>query len=406
MNKLNSSGKKVVIGLTGKAASCVAAILLKKQGLDVIGVSIVTNSNDNFADNSNIPSCHILDLEKVKKFCQEYNIPFYATDAKSRFDEDVFDPLVGRKLMGLANNSCFNCSKLKVEVLIEKMKLLKADFIATGHFCKVYKNLNSQDFFIHSNSDASVDQSYLLAGLPNEYLKHLILPLGELKSSEVEKIAKKFNLESSVISPKRSFCFEDKGSYYKQGVQRIPPSLLKTGQVFKDDDDTYMGDHEGMFSHYIGEKELQFQEGVFIDKKLEIVSYDDYTGIIRIGDESALTHKSFQLVNLNLSRSIDRAKPLLCFIKNPKVEKLVKCHLYFKNNNTALIALNNATYPILPSDQFVIFDKDTRNAKAIGMGEISHIGDFQLIDRVKDFRLGNEENESIEVEEYKRFLKF
>ena len=407
MDRVNNSGKKIVIGLTGKPASCVAAILLKKQGFDVIGVSIVTNTQSHFDSSDDIPSCHIKDLEEVKNFCQSLNIPFYATDAKPRFDAEVFDPLVARKLMGLANNSCFNCTKMKIQVLKEKMDLLNADYIATGHFCKVYKNLNSQDYFIHSNSDPTVDQAYLLAGLSNEYLEHLILPLGELRAVEVEKIAKKFNIQNPQISAKKDFCFEAKSSYYNQGVKRIPPSMLKTGQVYSDIDDSFLGDHGGMFSHYLGEKELKFQEGIFIDKKLEIIDYDEYTGIIKVGNHESLTHKSFQLVSLHLSKSIDRAKPLVCFIKIPKVEKLTKCHLYFKNNNSALIVLDSPAYPILPADTFVIFDKDGRNAKAIGLGEISQIGDFKLIDRVKDFRGSIEEGEtSLEVSEYSRFLKF
>ena len=66
---VNYSGKKVVIGLTGRIASCVAALLLKKQGMKVIGVSIVTAVKEEFTNNSGLPTCHIQDLEKVKSFC-------------------------------------------------------------------------------------------------------------------------------------------------------------------------------------------------------------------------------------------------------------------------------------------------------------------------------------------------
>ncbi|MAX66277.1 MAG: tRNA 2-thiouridine(34) synthase MnmA, partial [Halobacteriovoraceae bacterium] len=84
-------GKTVVVGLTGRLASGVAALLLKKQGMNVIGVSILTNSNDQFKSASDYPFCHIEDVEKVRRFCDQMKIPFYATDAKSQFEAEVLD---------------------------------------------------------------------------------------------------------------------------------------------------------------------------------------------------------------------------------------------------------------------------------------------------------------------------
>ena len=77
--------------------------------------------------------------------------------------------------------------------MYQKMKKLNADYIATGHFCKVHRNLDSDEFFVHSNNDHDSDQSYLLSNIEEQYLKHLILPLGELRSSEILKISQKFN---------------------------------------------------------------------------------------------------------------------------------------------------------------------------------------------------------------------
>jgi tRNA-specific 2-thiouridylase len=392
------TSKKVIVGLTGRVSSCVAALLLKKQGMNVIGVSIVTNSNDSFSENSAFPKCHISDLDKVKDFCDSLKIPFYATDAKSEYESDVIDPLISNKLSGQANTSCFNCTHMRIKILFQKMIKLNADYIATGHFCKVHKNLNSEEYFIHSNNDADSDQSFLLAGLNSEYLKHLLLPLGELKSEEVEKIAKKFNLNTAEKSTIEGFCFQDKDSYFDLALSKVPKSLIKEGQVQNVDTDVYLGDHEGILGYSITEKELNFKGVVTADKDLEIVSYDFVKAVIGVGSRENLTHKGFQIVKLKLGSGLDTTRPMLCYMKNKYSQDYIKCNLFFKNNNTALIECSDEIYPLIFGEYFVIFDRNTRNAKVIGLGTVGNIGDFTLIDRVKNFR--SSENEGDENQKY------
>jgi tRNA-specific 2-thiouridylase len=400
------TGKKVVVGLTGRVASCVAALLLKKQGMNVIGVSIVTNSNDNFKDKFLTPKCHINDLDKVKAFCDSLKIPFYATDAKSEYESEVIDPLISNKLTAQANTSCFNCTHLRMKVLYEKMVKLKADYIATGHFCKVHKNLNSEEYFIHSNNDAESDQAFLLAGLAPEYLKHLLLPLGELKIEEVDKIAQKFKLDISEKSLIKSFCYEDKDSYFELAKLRVPKSLIKEGQVHNVDTDVHHGDHDGIMGYSIGERDLEFRGIGPKEKDLEIVSYNFVNGILGIGSKSNLTHKGFQIVKLKLGSGLDTTRPMLCYIKNRYSNQFIKCNLFFKNNNTAMIECNEDLYPLVYGEYFVIFDRDSRNAKVIGRGTVGNIGDFSLIDRIEEFRKLDNEGEEDRKYTYDNMFKF
>ena len=404
MDRLKSSGKKVVIGLTGRIASSVAAILLKKQGMDVIGVSILTNSIENFSEGAILPHCHVQDLDKIKQFCQDINIPFYATDAKSQFEDEIFDEVIAKKIMGEANNSCFNCTRMKSVVLFDKMKMLNADFFATGHFCKIQQNINTQKYFIHSSSDAKSDQSYLFAGLSNDILERLILPLGDLSFEEVKKIGKKFGIDSSK-STKSYFCFEDKASYYNHGIKRIPSSLIEPGQVLEVENDTFLGDHKGIFEYKITQTDLSFNEGIFIDKKLQIVDYDSKDSVIRVGESTALSHDGFQLVQLELADGIDKGKPLNCFLKSRHNLDGIKCVVFFKNNGTAYIKAAESIYPVIKAENFVLYDKLGRNAKVIGRGEVGYVYEFKLKDRVSGFRPGNHEPGGQEFE-YKRFFKF
>jgi len=387
----DNSTKKVIVGLTGRVGSSVAAFLLKKQGYQVIGMSIVTNLNDNFEDSKFYPKCHIENLDKINEFCNSLKIPFYAADAKSRFEDEVIDPLLGNKLIGRANSSCFNCTDMRIKVMYEKMLKLKADYIATGHFCKIHKNLDSDEYFVHSNNDPDSDQSYLLSNIDERYLKHLILPLGELRSSEILKISQKFNLKLASENILDNFCFKKKESYSYYIDKRVAKSLIKEGQIYNLDTENYLGDHNGMINHYITEKNLEIKQSNHkADEDVEIIKYEYDRSVISIGSHKHLTFKGTQLVNLTLNQHMDKSKPIECFIKNKYSQKMVKSQLFFKNNSSALIEFEQDLYPVIEGEVFVLFDRDSRNAKVIGRGIVASRGKFEFISRIDEFKKNNE----------------
>lgn len=389
------SGKRVIVGLTGRLASGVTAFLLKKQGMDVIGVSIVTNSNENFSSPKHYPKCHIRDLNKLKHFCDDLGIPFYATDGMSEYETQVFDNLVSNKLSAKANVSCFNCSQYKIKILYEKMKKLKADFISTGHFCKIHKNTNTDLFYVHANNDAASDQSFLLAGLEDKFLRHLILPLGDLRILEVQKIAEKFSLDLDPPIDSRDFCYKNVESYIGLLEKKIPSSLIREGQVQDIDTDTHHGEHKGIMYHYMTQKNLEFDGIKSSESDLQVVGYNFNEAVLEIGDKVHLTYKCCQLVNLKLGAGLDLSRPIECFLKNKYSMDYLACKVFFKNNDTALVEFEKDIYPLIEGEVMVLFDRNSRNAKVIGSGNVAKRGDFNLIDRVEGFRSQFDENAHI-----------
>ena len=384
--KQNNSGKTVVVGLTGRTDSAVAAYLLKKQGFKVIGISLVT-INKEIVDQPNfLPKCHIADLDSVNRFCEKINIPFYATDTKPQFEAEVLDTLITNKLTARANSSCFNCTRMRIKVLYDKMKQLNADFIATGHFCKVYKNFSSDEYFIHSNNDPKSDQSYLLAGLEKKYLQHLLLPLGELRKEEVEKIALNFTLGAEKSIEKDGFCFREKEASIKILQKTIPKSLIKEGQFVNLNTDTVLGEHEGIIYHYITESEFPIRGSALLEKGLEIVNYKFHSGLIGVANQDFLTFSGTQVIKLRLSGALDKKKPISCYIKFKYENKFTKATLYFKNNGTAYLDFETDIYPLIEGELVAIYDSNGRNSKIIGLGEIGKTGQFELLDRVAEYR--------------------
>jgi tRNA-specific 2-thiouridylase len=392
-NKVNVSGKKVIVGLTGRMDSAVAAFLLKKQGFQVIGLSMVNINQGIVSDPQYLPKCHIVDLDRVRSFCESINIPFYATDSKPQFEMEVLDRLITNKLTGKANSSCFNCTRMRIHVLYEKMKQLKADMFSTGHYCKVYKNFSSDEYFIHSNNDPKSDQSYLLAGLEKEYLKHLVLPLGELRKEEVKKIAKNFGLNTDESIEQEGFCFREKEASEKILKTTLPKSLIKEGQFVNIENDTVVGEHDGMIYHYVTEADFPIRGAASLDKGLEIVGYSFQTGSINVGKAKRLTFGGTQVVNLMMSGALDRKKPLSCYIKFKYENKFTKAVLYFKNNKTAYLEFEHDIYPLIEGELMAIYDSNGRNSKIIGLGTVGSRGKFKLVDRVAEYRPKVDEEE-------------
>lgn len=384
--KAKQTGKRVLIGLTGRMSSCVAAYLLKKQGFDVIGVTVVTGSKSDYGEAKYAPKCHINDIDIARNFAKKINIPFYATDIRSEFQNDVIDPMLASKLTGQANNSCFNCSRLRIKTLFSKMEQLDADFIATGHFCKVSKNLNTNDYFIHANADPLADQSYLLSGLEQNYLRHLLLPLGELKNEEVLKIGSRFSLAKSQAQEDKQFCFRNKKSYMGKVVSMVAPSLIKSGKILNIDTNTVIGEHEGIVEHFISEQNFNSDEAGRGEKSIEIVGFDVKTSTLHAGHKKNLTFKGVEVLDVNLGAGIDQSKPFGCFVKNKYSADYIKASLYFNNNGCAFLEFDENVYPLIPGESVTLFDRCSRNAKVIGNVILGEANDFELLDRVKSFR--------------------
>ncbi len=388
---VKGSVKKVVVALTGRVDSAVAAFLLKKQGFDVIGLAMVTG----FSGDHDAPKCHISDMDSVQKLCDKMKIPLYASDIKSEFDYEVMDRLVEGKLNALANSSCFQCTSIRMKILLKKMKALNADMIATGHYCKVHQNLNSNEFYIHANNNIDVDQSVLLAGLDQEILKHLILPLGELRRVEVLKIAKNYGLHKNPSNEHFDFCFKSVESVKDIIAAKVAPSLIKKGNYISSDGETIYGEHAGITEHFIGQKDLVADGGVKLDKTFQIIGYKARVGDIIVGKLEEVSFLGAQLTGLETSLRLDMRKPLHCYIKFKYSNEHMEAHLYFKNNKSAYIEFTQEIKPLYKREQIVIYNSDKRNAKVIGSGFVNARGEYKNIDRVAVYRKGDEDEEEI-----------
>lgn len=370
---------KIVVGMTGKIDSLVAAYLLSKQGFQCIGVGIMTYNNP--AYNFNLEkTCAVTEFEKIKAQCEKLGMPFYAVDAQKEFLEVIHNQMISDRLAGNSTYSCVNCHKFKLRILHEKMKKLGAHLIATGHYSKCYKNHATNNFSVHSAIDKEYDQSHLLVSVTQDVLSKLVLPLAELHKEEVLKLAKKFHFED-VVSSKDLKCYSDENEVFKYIESHVPSDFRENGSVI----DAYtlipIQEHQGVYRHAIGVIK-QTDDRNQTEQKVPVrISMHEKT--VTMGLPSDYQFDFVQLGLVDLHKEINRGLPLHVMARIGEDPKLIHATIYFKTNNSVVIALKEKIV-IKPMKQIIFFyNKEGQGAKLLGKGEISYMGKYKPLQRTQ-----------------------
>src|SRR5205814_3704064 len=167
---------RVVLAMSGGVDSSVAALLLKQQGYEVIGLFMRTGVH---APEDGTPAhkkgcCSAVDAGDARRVADRLDIPFYALDFENDFQR-IMDYFADEYLAGRTPNPCVVCNNwLKFGKLWAYGKHLQADYIATGHYARIVAGPNGPE--LHRAADPDKDQSYVLFGIKRAVLPHLLFP--------------------------------------------------------------------------------------------------------------------------------------------------------------------------------------------------------------------------------------
>ena len=198
---------RVVVGLSGGVDSAVAAYLLKKQGYQVIGVTLRTWQ----AESGAYSRC--CDISDARRTAMQLDIPFYNVNSLPEFREHVTEPFVKAYLSGLTPNPCVACNKhIKWERLLSFADEINAEYVATGHYARIVRT-ESGRYTVKQAAYAAKDQTYMLYQLSQEQLSRTLMPLADLTKEEVREIAKKAGLYVADKQDSQEICFVLDGGY-------------------------------------------------------------------------------------------------------------------------------------------------------------------------------------------------
>jgi len=272
-----TKNKKIAVALSGGVDSTTVALLLLKDGYEVVGITgIMTPKMEQ-------------ETQKASEMCQKLGIEHHVLDLREKFNKNVVEYFENSYKNGLTPNPCTHCNMFIKwgEIAEYAFKNLGADYYATGHYAR---NLNFNGIHrLYKGLDDLKDQTYVLFTITQEQLCKTIFPLGDYDKAEVKQIAEEHNLNPKNSKESQDICFicppETTQSYLidKFGEQEGEIIDFETGKV--------LGTHKGAFNFTIGQRK---GIGVAASEALYVIKTSPEENKIYVGFKDLLKSKIFE----------------------------------------------------------------------------------------------------------------
>ena len=269
--------------MSGGVDSSVAALLLKNQGYEVIGVTmrLWTVQRDDLPPLSK-RCCSVEDVDDARRVCQVIGAPHYVLNFERQFQKHVVDYFVQEYDRGRTPHPCLACNdKIKFDFLLRRAMFLDADYIATGHYARIRPN--GSGLKLLTGADQGKDQSYVLFTLGQEELSRLLLPVGEYRKDDIRQIAADAGLPVADKPDSQEICFIPDGDYRKFVGERSKP---RPGDII-DSAGTILGKHPGVHFFTVGQRRGLGLNGNS-QKPMYVVKIDPRTNRVVLGPEEEL----------------------------------------------------------------------------------------------------------------------
>ena len=246
------SKKKVIVGMSGGVDSSVAAMLLKKQGYDVIGVTMqIWQDEETAVQEENGGCCGLSAVDDARRVADQLEIPYHVMNFKKEFKDWVMDDFVQEYFRGRTPNPCIRCNRyVKWEALLHRSLAIGGDYIATGHYAKVVQLENGR--YTLKKAPSRKDQTYALYNLTQEQLSKTIMPVGDYTKDEIRRMADEIGLAVASKPDSQDICFIPDGNYQKF-LYEYTGKKLPQGN-FVDQSGKVIGVHQGITHYTIGQR--------------------------------------------------------------------------------------------------------------------------------------------------------
>jgi tRNA-uridine 2-sulfurtransferase len=271
---------RVLVAMSGGVDSSVAAARMVDAGHDVVGVHLALSSAPGTLRTGSRGCCSKEDAGDARRVADILDIPFYVWDFADRFKEDVIDDFVESYARGETPNPCVRCNeKIKFSALAARALALGFDAVATGHYARLH------DGRLRRAVDADKDQSYVLAVLTADQLRHAIFPVGDTPKPQIREEAARRGLAVADKPDSHDICFIPSGDTRTFLGSRIG---MRRGAVV-DSAGAVLAEHDGVHGFTIGQRKGLGIAGPGPEGTPRYVTaIDADTGTVRVGDASEL----------------------------------------------------------------------------------------------------------------------
>ena len=239
------SAEKIVVGMSGWVDSSVAALLLKREGYDVVGLFM-----KNWEDDDDDEYCSTRqDLIDCASVADVIGIDLQVVNFSAEYKDRVFSAFLVEYSAGRTPNPDVLCNaEIKFKAFLDHAMALGAARIATGHYARVREADGRFDLL--RALDPSKDQSYFLHRLTQAQLGRVVFPVGSLKKTEVRRIAKEAGLPNFAKRDSTGICFIGERPFREFLNRYLPrkPGTMRTPEG------TSVGEHIGLSFYTIGQR--------------------------------------------------------------------------------------------------------------------------------------------------------
>ncbi|MES2381024.1 MAG: tRNA 2-thiouridine(34) synthase MnmA [Bacteroidota bacterium] len=345
---------KILVAMSGGLDSTVAAVMLREEGYEVVGVTMKTWDYQNSGGSKKETGCCSLDsINDARTIAVKHGIHHMILDIRDEFGDFVIDNFVDEYLAGRTPNPCVLCNThIKWEALIKRADMLDCEFIATGHYAQVRHENNR--YVISKGLDDNKDQSYVLWGLTQESLAKTRFPLGGFRKTEIRQMAIDMGYqELANKSESYEICFvpdNDYRGFLKRKVDGLEQRV--EGGNFVTADGKVLGKHRGYPFYTVGQRkglEIALGEPMFV---LNIMPE---TNTVVLGKEEELQQKGMWVRNVNMGKFETLVNPMESLTKirykDPGSIATIE-----QEGNRMKVIFNNHVKAIAPGQSAVFYD--------------------------------------------------
>jgi tRNA-specific 2-thiouridylase len=359
---------RVVVAMSGGVDSSVVAALLKREGYDVVGITLQLYDHG-AAIHRKGACCAGQDIHDARRVAEAIGIPHYVLDYESRFREEVMDRFADSYLSGETPIPCVECNRaIKFRDLLATAQDLGAAALATGHYV-ASRALPDGRRALYRAADPERDQSYFLYATTAEQLELLRFPLGERGKDETRTLARELGLSVADKADSQDICFVPQGRY-GDVIAKLRPGAIRPGEIVHADG-RLLGHHEGIIHYTVGQRRgLKLSIG----EPLYVLRLDAENARVIVGPREALQTRTIRLADVNwlgdtpLDTLHTAGLEVAVRVRSTRAPRPALLRM---GPNGAQVELLDPEDGVSPGQACVIYDSDASRARVLGGGTIA-----------------------------------